>query len=273
MADLCRRAVWLLSPWTCWFVRRCLLLMTSWLTHVDPLDTVKTRLQTAPRGSTLFSISYKQLYAGVGPVVAATLPSAAVFFTTYEQMTGLLRTSTDLAAPVTQVIASNVAECASCAVLAPAELIKQNAQVGSGGDTLTITKRLLRRDNIRSLLTGYRALVFRNLPFTTVQWPIYEHFKGVFRQRDFSRAQSAAFAAAFAGTAASVATTPVDVVKTRIMVQDQQSGGVWNTSKSLLAKEGIKGLFRGGLLRSSWAAVGAGVYLGSFEKAKESLGK
>ena len=218
-------------------------------------------------------ISYRHLYAGVGPVVAATLPSAAVFFTTYEQMSQVLNRRGNLPAPVTQILASNVAECASCAVLAPAELIKQNAQVGSKADTLTLTKRLLRRDNVRSLLAGYRALVFRNLPFTTVQWPIYEHFKGVLRDKDYSRAQSAAGAAAVAGTAASVATSPIDVVKTRIMVQDQQSGGVWSTSKDVLAKEGIRGLFRGGALRSSWAAVGAGVYLGSFEKAKESLGK
>lgn len=188
-------------------------------------------------------------------------------------MGGLLRNSTSLSAPITQIIASNIAECASCAVLAPAELIKQNAQVGNKGNTATLTRRLFRKDNMRTLLAGYRALVFRNLPFTTVQWPIYEHFKKLFRNKDFSRGQSAGMAAMIAGTAASTATTPVDVVKTRIMIQTQNSGGVWSTTKDVISSDGVKGLFRGGLLRSSWAALGAGVYLGSFEKAKESLGK
>ncbi|TIC14920.1 hypothetical protein E3Q13_03504 [Wallemia mellicola] len=240
---------------------------------VYPLDTIKTRYQSAPKGISLLSISYRNLYAGVGPVVAATLPSAAVFFTTYEQLGGLLRKSTSFSAPITQIIASNIAECASCAVLAPAELIKQNAQVENKENTATLTRRLFRRENIRTLLAGYRALVFRNLPFTTVQWPIYEHFKKLFRSKDFSRGQASGMAAMIAGTAASTATTPVDVVKTRIMIQNQKSGGVWSTTKDVISSDGVKGLFRGGLLRSSWAALGAGVYLGSFEKAKESLGK
>ncbi|TIA69992.1 hypothetical protein E3P81_03647 [Wallemia ichthyophaga] len=237
---------------------------------VYPMDTLKVRIQSTS-SATLFSVSKSHLYAGVGPVILATIPSAAVFFTTYEHMTGVFNTRTNLSSPATQILASNLAECASCAVLAPAELIKQNAQVG--GDTKTLTKRLLRRDNLKSLFPGYRALVLRNTPIVTVQWPIYEHLRAMLGERNLPRAKSAFLAASAAATIASIATNPIDVIKTRIMIQNEQSGGVWSTSKSVMANEGVRGLFRGCLLRSTWAAAGAGVYLGSFEKSKEILGK
>lgn len=112
-----------------------------------------------------------------------------------------------------------------------------------------------------------------------------------------------AFSAGSAGSVAAVITTPVDVVKTRIMLsaaressekdakkeveKARQQGqslkklasekGVTKKSSFAVAREvvqesGFKGLFRGGILRASWTALGSGLYLGVYESGKTWLG-
>ncbi len=93
--------------------------------------------------------------------------------------------------------------------------------------------------------------------------------------------------AAVSGSIAAVLTTPTDVVKTRMMLTTGDSNsakdlgketgqasyrkarmGGFDTAKLVIQERGIKGLFRGGLLRAGWTAVGSGLYLGTYEMAK-----
>lgn len=157
---------------------------------------------------------------------------------------------------------------------------------------------------------SYLALAGRNLPFTALQFPIYESLRetfgkwaglsagthkedgGVedvrssehFRRKaaqagssvtgEFTKAGLVAGgSAAIAGSFAAVVTTPIDVAKTRIMLDTGADGvgkhlGVVNTMKQIVVKEGWKGLLKGAALRGAWTALGAGVYLGSYEAGR-----
>jgi len=154
-----------------------------------------------------------------------------------------------------------------------------------------------------NLWRGYTALAARNLPYTALQFPIFEHLKKNFmtkrkKTKDgkpvdgiLERAVITAGSAAIAGTGSAWITTPIDVLKTRIMlsaskepdhkpVSTEKRGGLLamvetNNRKSatmiardILKQEGIPGLFRGAALRSLWTAMGSGLYLGVYESGR-----
>ncbi|CAJ2512666.1 Uu.00g007850.m01.CDS01 [Anthostomella pinea] len=280
---------------------------------IYPLDTLKTRQQSQDFVKTFADPStqtklpsrqlFRGLYQGIGIVVVATLPAAGTFFTTYEAAKTFLgkhAAQVGLPQPFVHSGASAIAECASCLVLTPAEVIKQNAQMlqrSSGGSSSKSTSlqalRQLGRGGGRRLLSGYSALVARNLPFTAIQFPIFE----AMRARIWARRRSGAgekwkpglletgvvtgTSAGLAGSFAALITTPMDVVKTRLMLgagdeQDvktetarrRRARGSLAIAREVVAERGVPGLFRGALLRSVWTAVGSGLYLGMYEVAK-----
>jgi hypothetical protein len=102
------------------------------------------------------------------------------------------------------------------------------------------------------------------------------------------RAGITAISAGLAGSVAAVITTPIDVVKTRIMLAagdsgDQKPSKAFLGHKSRLSalavgrdvylQEGFRGLFKGGALRAGWTALGLGLYLSAYESGRLYLGK
>ncbi|TKA28744.1 hypothetical protein B0A50_03072 [Salinomyces thailandicus] len=221
---------------------------------VYPLDTIKTRLQS-PNYKSLYvngannSINrsmFRGVYQGVGSVIIATLPSSGAFFTTYEGIKSTLEKHNPqydgghlLPQPLIHSMASGTAELVSCAILTPAEVIKQNAQMvdnsSKHGPRVNATIQTMRRfqSNPLALWRGYTALAGRNLPFTALQFPMFERIKESMRRyrderglRTHTILEGGAITAASAGLGGSIAavvTTPVDVVKTRIMLAAAES--------------------------------------------------
>ncbi|KAI0404570.1 mitochondrial carrier domain-containing protein [Xylaria palmicola] len=304
---------------------------------IYPLDTLKTRQQSQDFLKTFADPSaktrlpsrqlFRGLYQGIGVVVIATLPAAGTFFTVYEASKSFIGRDLDfgLPQPLVHSSASAIAECASCLVLTPAEVIKQNAQMlqqrapAGGGDdghkpqsrrstSLQALRQLGGAGAGRRLLSGYTALVARNLPFTAIQFPIFESVRervwgrrrpaGADRSEHQPGASEEALpprslletgvvtgtSAGLAGSFAALITTPMDVVKTRMMLApgrrtgNQPSGahsvgggGGLAVAREVVAERGVAGLFRGGMLRSVWTALGSGLYLGMYEVAKTWL--
>lgn len=280
--------------------------------------------------------------------------TAGVFFYTYESSKSFLSTTlpTSIPIPFTHSLASAGAELASCLVLTPAEVIKQNAQMlrrsssGPGSSQSKSTSlealNMLRHTSggvWRRLFSGYTALAARNLPFTALQFPLFEGVRTRIwevRDRDRDRKKGrvplendnrseversrslvetglvTGLSAAVSGSLAAFVTTPMDVVKTRMMLaaggekkkqkqkqpessssgekkvllengqgrqqhksksKSKSGASGFQVAKEIFRERGIRGLFRGGALRTTWAAFGSGLYLGSYEVAKVWLKK
>ncbi|KAF5138801.1 S-adenosylmethionine mitochondrial carrier protein [Metarhizium anisopliae] len=269
---------------------------------VYPLDTLKTRYQSqdylsAYGISSRKALAPRGLYQGIGSVVLATLPAAGLFFSTYEKAKTVIG-NLPLHQSLVHASASATAELASCLVLAPAEVIKQNAQIlredrtkSRTSTSLQAWRQLAAGDAPMRLFTGYTALVARNLPFTALQFPIFEHLRSWAWERRRQRGsqergvlETGLIAGTSAGAAGSVAawvTTPSDVVKTRMMLTAARpgcrsgegggkNGGVasWTVTRQIYIERGLVGFFRGALFRSGWTALGSSLYLGTYDGAK-----
>lgn len=180
-----------------------------------------------------------------GSTLAEQLPNAflpaGAFCTTYDSTKSILHRLNPTSAtnntplvptPVIHSVASSVRELVSCFILTPAKVLKQNAQVvkraASASTTVfdgNATIQALKKFNKPSQLwRGYTALVARNLPFTAMQFPMFEHFKqtalayrdrrGIASGTLLEKGVVTDISAGTAGSIAAVITTPVDVVKT-----------------------------------------------------------
>ncbi|RPA75082.1 mitochondrial carrier, partial [Ascobolus immersus RN42] len=259
---------------------------------IYPLDTLKTRLQ-AERNVKLNRGLFRGLYQGVGSVIVATLPASGAFFTTYEHSTRLLTTAApSVPTPFIHAGSSALAESISCAIICPAEVIKQNAQVAPKAESsfLHIVRAL---PSPFALFKGYTALVSRNLPQVALQFPLFEFLRershlttkprGNRKDGEGPLALGEVFlrsggSGAVAAATASLVTQPVDVVKTRVMLTATTStspislAGVEVVGK-IWKEEGWRSFWRGGALRMVWMGVGGGLYLGCYESAKVWLGE
>lgn len=209
--------------------------------------------------------------------------TAAAFFTSYQGSKRFLNNNTSsIPVPLINCAASTFAELTATAVGAPAEVIKQNAQVlkSSNGSTSLQAIRLIGR-NPRSFWRGYTLLAGRNLPFIALQFPLYEELKivlGAEKVQDdwWEMSKITAIAAGVSGGLAAWITTPIDVVKTRIMLSATEKGkkvGPKEVFEKILKEEGVKELFRGGGMRLFWTIIGSGMYLAIYEGMSTWLGR
>ena len=88
--------------------------------------------------------------------------------------------------------------------------------------TIDAARTIIRQEGISALFYGYKATIFRDLPFSALQFAFYEQEQNWARKwagsRDIGIGLEIATAAS-AGGMAGVITCPLDVVKTRIQTQ------------------------------------------------------
>jgi hypothetical protein len=151
----------------------------------------------------------------------------------------------------------------------------------------------------RQLWSGYPALVAHSLPASAIQMPLYEALRQRITDyrfgdrdgetkalRDYEVKQVdltlreasivAAISAAVAGGIASILTAPMDMVRTRIMLDApdtnaSQKKRIANAVREILRVDGPKGLYRGCAFNSVMIAVGSGLYFGLYEGTKRWL--
>ena len=241
-----------------------------------PVDTIKTRLQSQ-QGFTATG-GLKRLYAGIGPVLLGSAPGAAVFFATYE-------TSKKLAShynvnPVySNMIAASLGEVMACTVRVPVEVIKQRTQTSKGQQkSFSVLKSCLRNEGFLGLFRGYRSTVIREIPFSFVQFPIWEELKNrvkAYKNSTTLTPFEGGLCGFFAGGFSAAVTTPLDVAKTRIMLAKKEdpaaSGKVMQVLLRCVRNEGLSSIFSGILPRTVIISFGGFIFLGTYEQVKKIL--
>lgn len=261
-----------------------------------PLDTLKTRLQSSE--GFFASGGFRGIYRGVGSAALGSAPGAAFFFCTYEATKTFLANTRAAAAPsptttddtssaLDHMLAASLGEIAACAVRVPTEVVKQRAQAGQhGGSSLSSLRAILALRQFigvagvwRELYRGWGITILREVPFTIIQFPIWESLKKYSRRRqglhnknlDVGAGESAIYGS-IAGAVAAGITTPLDVLKTRVMLSSQKMK-VADVVMSILRQHGIRPFFAGIGPRVMWISIGGAVFLGSYQWAVNVLEK
>ncbi|KAM6121358.1 mitochondrial S-adenosylmethionine carrier protein [Pterocles gutturalis] len=241
-----------------------------------PLDTVKTRLQS-PQGFKKAG-GFRGIYAGVPSTAIGSFPNAAAFFITYENVKSVLHHgSTAYLTPATHMVAASLGEVVACLIRVPSEVVKQRAQVSPSSSTLRILSHTLYHEGIQGLYRGYKSTVLREIPFSLVQFPLWESLKDLWswKQGHVVDSWQSAVCGAFAGGFAAAVTTPLDVAKTRIMLakagSSNASGNVLAALSGIWRTEGLSGLFAGVVPRMAAISLGGFIFLGTYEKTRQLL--
>jgi len=133
----------------------------------------------------------------------------------------------------THMLAASFGEVAACLVRVPTEVVKTKMMTSETKLRLGDTVRAVLQEQHGvpaplAMLTGgmYRGFgmtLFREIPFAMIQFPLYEMFKVQWSLQLLDGAPlnpiQAATCGSIAGAFAAGLTTPLDVLKTRIMVR------------------------------------------------------
>lgn len=184
-----------------------------------------------------------------------------------------------------QMLAASAGEVVSCIIRVPTEVVKQRAQAGQYPSSAAALRGIFDQrgqfgwDGVlgtRGFYRGFGVTIMREVPFTTIQFPLWEGLKawwlvrknnkprGVGQEEvSISAAESALFGSV-SGAGAAAVTTPLDVLKTRIMLAKKRIPAaemfiyIWRN-------EGPRTFLNGIGPRMVWISLGGAVFLGSWQ--------
>ncbi|RHZ11232.1 hypothetical protein DYB26_014572, partial [Aphanomyces astaci] len=168
---------------------------------------------------------------------------------------------------------------AGCLVRVPTEIVKQNLQTGAFQSFQESIRSIYGTNGIAGFYRGYWSLLAREIPFSFIQFPLWEGMKSTWSQRQgeaVSPVQGAVCGSLSGGFAAFI-TTPLDVIKTRLMLGKDAQGveyrGMRDAFTRVYTQEGWQTLFSGVKPRTMWITIGGFVFFGVYEHASATLSR
>ncbi|CAN1234949.1 Protein MITOFERRINLIKE 1, chloroplastic [Linum perenne] len=258
-----------------------------------PLDTIKTKLQlkgassvystTLDAASKTFSEQgiLQGFYRGVSAVVVGSAASSAVYFGTCEMGKSVLSKFPKYPPLLIPPTAGAMANVISSAIMVPKELITQRMQAAAATTKTTsfeVLVKIIENDGVLGLYAGYSATLLRNLPAGVLNYSSFEYLKAAVLKKKSGELKKivelepieSVVCGALAGAISASLTTPLDVVKTRMMT-DAGSGGVVATVRRVLVEEGLVGFRRGIGARVVHGALFSAIGFLAFETAKVGI--
>jgi len=177
--------------------------------------------------------------------------------------------------------AASLGEIAACAVRVPTEVVKQRAQASQHPSSAAALRHILSQRVTRGipgvwleLYRGWTITIMREVPFTVIQFPLWEALKKVRQAQTGQPTVTAVEGAAFGSIAGAVAaglTTPLDVLKTRMMLAREKVAAS-EMLITILRHDGPKAFLAGLGPRVGWISVGGAIFLGSYQWASNMMG-
>ncbi|CAM9157606.1 unnamed protein product [Hapterophycus canaliculatus] len=265
-----------------------------------PLDTIKTRLQL---GKAAGMMSIPNMYRGLGSSLVGQVPYGMLTFGTYEvYKTAMLKRFPEVSPAITFCAAAVLGDMTGSLWLVPSEVVKVQMQGGRHATVAKATMSIFKTYGFGGFYRGYSGQLGRDVPFRALQLTSYELLRkllktwrkqqqqqqqavpagtdsgAVSRGRDGRIAAKtseepdlssgdAALVGGMAGAFSAALTTPLDVVRTRLMV-----GGGGGAANSWTAAVRAGGLLSGVGTRVFYVGTSSAVFFVVYEAVKTHLG-
>jgi len=258
----------------------------------QPLDTVKTRAQIAPKGmfkgpmdilvQTIRKEGFLALWKGMASPLVGIAGVNSLLFTSYAVSKRIISPFPDLS--LKEIAAAGAMAGAANSVLAsPVEMFKvrMQGQYGSASDKrlrAIVSEMWVQWGFRKGIMRGFWVTVAREIPAYAGFYAGFEAAKRNFRTKYPQELPVWALLASGScgGISYWLACYPLDVIKSRIQLRPIPPSGtpvqyIAHEFKSIVSESGVTGLFRGlspSLLRSIPAAAAT---FGAFELTREYL--
>ncbi|KAJ7124055.1 mitochondrial carrier [Mycena crocata] len=258
----------------------------------QPLDTVKTRAQIAPKGmfkgpmdiltQTVRKEGFFALYKGMASPLLGIAGVNSLLFASYGVSRRIISPFPQLTLGETAV-AGSMAGAANAILASPVEMFKVRMQGQYGGETdkrlRVVAREMWTQWGFRKgVMRGYWVTVAREIPAYAGFFTAYEFTKRKFSAKYGNQLPVWALLASGStgGIAYWLSCYPLDVIKSRIQLRDTPPTGtpvqyIAREFRTIVAESGVAGLFRGlspSLLRSIPAAAST---FAAFELTREWL--
>ena len=255
-----------------------------------PLDSASVRLQMP---NTKYSITnlpelFNGSYRGITAPLLSNIPAGAVFFAVKDAVKSSLKEQ-GMAKWMTTSLAVLAAQGPYWLLRNPSEVIKTRQQAGVEGygeGTSIVDAFKLATDKERGgkgigeLYKGYWENIIYAYPADVIKFVCYENLSG--GRKNLPPAQGAMYGAV-STAAAQFITTPLDVVRNRIMADDgdeetnerANDGSYMYVDRltTLAKEEGLEGLFAGAAPRVGKALLSGAIQFATYEETKQSINR
>ncbi|CAD6588476.1 MAG: hypothetical protein TREMPRED_005066 [Tremellales sp. Tagirdzhanova-0007] len=261
----------------------------------QPLDTLKTRAQTAPRGqfrntldifrTTIRNEGALALYKGMASPLLGIAAVNSLLFTAYGASRRLVSPYPELS--ISQIaLAGGMAGAANAILASPVEMfkIRMQGQYGRGGKRLsTVVGDMWREWGFRNgVMRGYGVTVIREIPAYAGFYSGYEYSKRWFIRHyhpDPLPIWALLTSGGIGGVCYWLACYPLDVIKSRIQLASSpparggwfEGGYVGRELRAILGEGGSNALFKGIGPTMLRAVPAAAVTFFAFESTRQFI--
>eukprot|EP01038_Epipyxis_sp_PR26KG_P005564 gene5564-7686_t len=200
-----------------------------------PIDTIKTHVQCDRCGSISPMQTWNcasrmvnneglfRLWRGVSAMFAGCIPAHAAYFSVFEFTKILTGANQQGHHPIPAAFCGASAAFSHDFFMTPFDVIKQRMQLGHYRSFTHCLGSIVRKEGFKALYVSFPMTLLMNIPYGCIMVPVNESIRKILNPSQNYNFSASMIAGSVAGGVAAAVTNPLDVLKTRLQVQELQS--------------------------------------------------